>query len=42
MKLLTNEQQKLYQNAKFCYIQREKFENKNTKDKNQGPLSLYR
>ena len=34
MKLLTKEHQKLYKNAKICYICEEKFENKNLKDKN--------
>ena len=33
MKLLTNEQQKSYQNAKICYICKEKFQDKHTKDK---------
>ena len=32
-KLLTNEQQKSYENAKICYICKEKFENKYLKDK---------
>ena len=34
MKLLTNEQQKSYENAKICYICKEKFEEKHAKDKN--------
>ena len=34
MKLLTNEQKKLYQNAKIYYICKEKFEEKHAKDKN--------
>ena len=33
MKLLTDQQQELYENAKTCYICKEKFENKNTEDK---------
>ena len=33
MKLLANEQQESYENAKICYICREKFEDKNAKDK---------
>ena len=33
MKLLTKEHQKLYKNAKICYICEEKFENKYLKDK---------
>ena len=31
--LLTNEQQKSYENAKICYIRKEKFEDKYSKDK---------
>ena len=33
MKLLTKEQQESYENAKICYIYKEKFDNKNLKDK---------
>ena len=33
MKLLTNEQQESYKNAKICYISIEIFENKYLKDK---------
>ena len=33
MKSLTNEQQKSYENAKICYFDKEKFENKYVKDK---------
>ena len=33
MKLLTKEQQESYENAKICYICKEKFENKYFKDK---------
>ena len=33
MKLLTKEQQELYENAKICDICKEKFENKYLKDK---------
>ena len=33
MKLLTNEQENLYQNSKYFYICEEKFRNKYVKDK---------
>ena len=33
MQLLTKEQQKSYENAKICYICKEKFQNKYVKDK---------
>ena len=33
MKLLTKKQQQSYENAKFCYIGREKLKNKYLKDK---------
>ena len=33
MRLLTIEQQESYENAKICYICKEKFENKHLKDK---------
>ena len=33
MRLLTKEQQESYENAKICYICKEKFENKYLKDK---------
>ena len=33
MQLLTKEQQESYKNAKFCYMCKEKFENKYLKDK---------
>ena len=33
MKLLPNEQQKSHENGKFCYICKEKFEDKYAKDK---------
>ena len=33
MKLLTKEPQESYENAKICYICKEKFENKYLKDK---------
>ena len=33
MKSLAKDQQKLYENAKICYICKEKFENKYLKDK---------
>ena len=34
IKLLTNEQQKPYENAKICYICKEKIEDLHAKDKN--------
>ena len=34
MKLLTKEQQESYENAKICYICKEKFENRYLRDKN--------
>ena len=34
MKLLTNEQQKSYENIKSWYIYKEKFEDKHAKDEN--------
>ena len=40
MKLLTKEQQESYENAKICYICKEKFENKYVKDKNIGKLEI--
>ena len=33
MKLLTNEQQKLYDFVKICYIYKQKFKDKHAKDK---------
>ena len=33
MKLLTNEKQESYENAKICYICKEKFKDKYAKDK---------
>ena len=33
MKLLTNKQQKSYQNSKICYIFKEELEDKHAKDK---------
>ena len=33
MKLFTNELQKAYENAKICFICKEKFNNKHAKDK---------
>ena len=33
MKLLTKEQQKSYENAKICYICKEKLENRYSRDK---------
>ena len=36
MKLLTNEQQESYKNAKICYIYKEKFGDKYAKDKKYG------
>ena len=38
MKLLTKEHQESYENAKICYICKEKFENKNLKDKKYQKL----
>ena len=32
MNLLTNEQQKSYENAKICYVCQEKFEDRHAKD----------
>ena len=40
MKLLTKEQQESYENAKICYICKEKFENKYLKDKNIVKLEI--
>ena len=40
MKLLTNEQHKSYQNSKICYICKEKFKAKHTKDKNIVKLEI--
>ena len=34
MKLLTNKQKESYENARICYICKEKFEDKHAKDKN--------
>ena len=39
MKLLTNEQQKSYENVKTCYICKEKFEDKCAKDKKIAKLT---
>ena len=39
MKLLTNEQQKSYENVKMCYICKEKFEDKYAKDKKNAKLT---
>ena len=39
MKLLTKEQQETYQNAKICYICKNKFENKYLKDKKYCKIS---
>ena len=38
MKLLTNVQQKPYENAKICCICKEKFEDKHAKDKKYGKV----
>ena len=35
-RLITKQQQKSYQNAKICYICKEKFEDIHSKDKNYG------
>ena len=42
MKLLTKERQESYENAKICYICKEKFENKYVKDKNNVKLRVLR
>ena len=34
VKLLTNKQQKSYENAKLCYIRKERFKDKHGKDEN--------
>ena len=39
MRLLTKEQQESYENAKICYICKEKFENKYLKDKKYCKVS---
>ena len=39
-KLLTKEQEELYENAKVCYICKEKFENKYLKDKKKLEIIL--
>ena len=39
MKLLTNQQQKSYENVKMCYICKEKFEDKYAKDKKNAKLT---
>ena len=41
MKLLTTERQKSYENAKICYICKEKFEDKNAKDKSNHKVRVY-
>ena len=41
MKLLTKEQQELYENSKICYICREKFESKYLKDKKYHKVRDY-
>ena len=38
MKLLTKEHQESYENAKSCYIGKEKFENRYVKDKKYGNI----
>ena len=40
MKLLTKEQQESYENAKICYICKEKFENRYMKDKKYLKLEI--
>ena len=42
MKLLTNELQQLYKNARICYICKEKFEDKYAKDKRYCKVSHHR
>ena len=41
MKSSTNQQQKSYQNGTICYICKEKFEDKNTKDKKYCKVRDY-
>ena len=41
MKLLTNEQLTSYENAKICFICKEKFEDKHTKDKVYSKVKDY-
>ena len=41
MKLLTKEQQESYENAKTCFICKEKFENKYFRDKNYCKIRDY-
>ena len=41
MKLLTNEQQKSYQNVNMCYISKKNFENKHAKDKKCRKIRDY-
>ena len=41
MKLLTKEQQESYENAKLCYICKEKFENKYVEDAFEGLLFSF-
>ena len=40
MKLLTNKQKESYENARICYICKEKFEDKHAKDKNLGTIVI--
>ena len=40
MKILTKEQQKSYENGKICYISKEKFENKYSKENNIVKLEI--
>ena len=40
MKLLAKEQQESCENAKFCYICREKFEDKSAKNKKKNTANL--
>ena len=42
MKSLTKEQQNSFENAKICYICKERFENKYTKDKKHGKVRDHR
>ena len=39
MKLLTNKQRKSYENAKICYILKERFEDKHAKDRDHCPYT---
>ena len=40
MKLLSKDQKESYENAKICYIWKEKFEKKNVKDKKYSKVRV--